>query len=171
MCKTLDEKKCILGLKGIVHLAAIIPSTIFFYMSITYLMYSSPIITNCPLSNNYWYVLASTVYHFILLCFIFSLNFNSKMIVTKYVTLYLILIGLALWGSYEINTNMCSNVSYDGIVKFGHDTFTAQLILVIIASVINACILCVKSIDKYSVYKYKKSRDREKSREINIEVD
>ena len=134
-------------------------------------MYSSPVITNCPLSDNYWYVLASTVYHFILLCFIFSLNFNSKMIVTKYVTLYLILIGLALWGSYEINTNMCSNVSYDGIVKFGHDTFTAQLILVIIASVINACILCVKSIDKYSVYKYKKSRDREKSREINIEVD
>ena len=171
MCKTLDEKKCILGLKGIVHLAALIPSTIFFYMSITNLMYSSPIITSCPLSNNYWYVFTSTIYHFILLCFVFSLNFNSKMLVTKYVTLYIILIGLTIWGSYEFNTNMCGNVSYDGIVKFGHDILTAQLILVIIASIINACILCVKSVDRYSVYKYKKSREREKSRDVALEID
>ena len=33
MCKTLDEKKCILGLKGIVHLTAIIPSPIFLYVN------------------------------------------------------------------------------------------------------------------------------------------
>tara|TARA_B100000963_G_C22617475_1_gene668107 strand:+ start:572 stop:1078 length:507 start_codon:yes stop_codon:yes gene_type:complete len=161
MSSTLNEKKCLIGLKVVLHLALLIPNIIFFTIAINNLINSSPILDNCPNSLIYWYVFGSTIYYFLLLCFILSLNITYKLVVSKYIIFYLILIGLTIWGSYEINTRNCNDSKDYSISNLADSILTSHLFLVITTSIINACIICVKSVDKYSVYQYKKSREKD----------
>jgi len=148
--------------------------TVYFYSEVFRILNNKTSIDHsCGYSNIHVYLLSSSLVYLFIIIMNFNCIYNNFRWALKiYIVTYILNVALTIWGYLELYYLVCPNTTETELITFSNGVLIFQTIITSICTIFHVIYGVVKLIDFYTVSKYRKSREIEKSsKNITINVE